>query len=129
MPRTLATNSLWHITMYTISYCVTKLKSYILGILYFHNFVISNLKYSYKQYPPCILVIRLIMPNQPMSLTTLSKTWFRGGSFAGTTCSKPARSCFSVLECCMLPGRAICDGLIPFPEESHWVGCVFEFPH
>jgi hypothetical protein len=22
----------------------------------------------------------------------------------------------------MLPGRAICDGLIPFPEESHWVG-------
>jgi len=27
-------------------------------------------------------------------------------------------------ECCVLPGRGHCDGLITRPEESYWLWCV-----
>jgi hypothetical protein len=28
-------------------------------------------------------------------------------------------------ECCVLSGRGLCDGLVPRPEESYWVWCVW----
>jgi len=28
-------------------------------------------------------------------------------------------------ECCVLPGRGLCDELIARPEESYWLLCVF----
>jgi len=48
-----------------------------------------------------------------------SKEWFCGRSLAGIAGSNPAADNVSVsCECCVLLGRALCDGLITRLEKS-----------
>jgi len=54
-----------------------------------------------------------------------SKAWVCGSSLAGIVGSNPAGAWMSVcVECCVLSGRGLSDGLIPRPEKSYRLWCV-----
>ena len=51
-----------------------------------------------------------------------SETWVCSSSLAGIAGSNSAvGNKFSLVECCVLSGRDLCDGPITRPEESHRV--------
>jgi len=55
--------------------------------------------------------------NQPIPVVTLSKVWVGGRSFVAVRI--PRVTWISVAyDCCVLPGRGFCLGLITRPEES-----------
>jgi hypothetical protein len=61
----------------------------------------------------------------PIPVAARSKTWVCGRSLTGIAGSNPALAWMSVsFECCVLPGRGLCDGLITRPEKSYRVWCV-----
>jgi len=73
------------------------------------------------------------MVGVPIPVAALSKVWFCGRSLAGVEGPNPAGggggawtsvSC----ECCVLPGRRLCVGLITRPEESCRTWCVIAQP-
>ena len=53
----------------------------------------------------------------PTSVATRSKAWVYGRSLAGIVGSNPAGG-HGCVECCVLSGRGLCDGLITRPEKS-----------
>ena len=53
-----------------------------------------------------------------------SKAWVYGRSLAGTVGSNPAGGRDVCVECCVLSGRGLSDGLITRPEESYRLWCV-----
>ena len=56
----------------------------------------------------------------PISVAVRFKAWVYGRSLAGIVGSNPAGAWMSVhVECCVLSGRGLCDGLITCPEESY----------
>ena len=48
-----------------------------------------------------------------------SKTWVHGRSLAGIVGSNPAEGTDVCVECCVLSGRGLCNGLITCPEKSY----------
>jgi len=53
----------------------------------------------------------------PIPVAARSKAYVCGGSPAETVGSNP-------IECCVLPGRGLCDEMITRPEESYRLWCV-----
>jgi hypothetical protein len=52
-------------------------------------------------------------------------SWSAAARFLGLWFRIPQRACLSVCcECCLLPCRGICEGLITRPEVSHRMWCV-----
>ena len=60
----------------------------------------------------------------PISVTVRSKAWLYGRSLAGIVGSNPAGGMDVCVECCVLSGRGLCDGLITCPEKSYRLWCV-----
>ena len=61
----------------------------------------------------------------PIPMAARSRAWVCGRSRGGNVGSKPAKARMSVCcECCLLPGRGLCVGLITRPEESYRLWCV-----
>jgi len=60
----------------------------------------------------------------PVPVAVLSKTQVSGRSPTEIVCSKPTGGMDVCYECCVLSGRALCDGLITRPEESYRMWCV-----
>ena len=59
---------------------------------------------------------------RPIPAAARSNAWVCGRSVAGIVGSKHAGTWMSVFcECCVLPGRGLCVGLITRPEESYRV--------
>jgi hypothetical protein len=58
-----------------------------------------------------------------------SKALVCGRFFARMVGSNPAKFMAVSYECCVLPGRGLCDGPITLPEESYRVWCVSEYDH
>ena len=54
-----------------------------------------------------------------MPVTARSKAWVYGRSLAGIVGSNPAGGMDVSVECCVLSGRDLCDGLITRPEKSY----------
>jgi hypothetical protein len=63
---------------------------------------------------------------QPISVAAPSKAWVYCRSLAGILGSNLAgRAWMSVsVDCCVLSGRGLCDGLIARPEKSYRLWCV-----
>jgi len=55
----------------------------------------------------------------PIPLAARSKAWIWSRLLAGTADSKPTGGMALSLECCVLPGRDLCFGLIARPEDSY----------
>jgi len=58
-----------------------------------------------------------------------SKSWVCGRSLFGIAGSNPTGGmdvCLSVCDCCVLPGRGLCVGLITRTEKYYRVWCVWE---
>ena len=60
----------------------------------------------------------------PISVAARSKARVYGRSFAGIVVSNPAGGMDIYVECCVLSGRGLCNGLITRPEESYRLLCV-----
>ena len=62
----------------------------------------------------------------PVSVAAQSEAWVCGRSPAEIVGSNPSggQGCVSVVECCVLSGRGLCDGPITRPEESYRLWCV-----
>jgi hypothetical protein len=67
----------------------------------------------------------LVYVLKPKLAAAQFKAWVCGCSLAGTAGSNPTgeKKSFSC-ECCVLPGRGLCDRPITRPEESYRVRCV-----
>jgi len=55
----------------------------------------------------------------PVPVAARSKAWIYGRSLAGIVSSNPAGGVGVCVECCVLSGRGLCDGLITRPEKSY----------
>ena len=55
----------------------------------------------------------------PISIAARSKAWVYGRCPAGTVGSYPTGGMDVYVECCVLSGRGLCDGLITRPEKSY----------
>ena len=53
-----------------------------------------------------------------------SKVWVHGRSLAGIVGSNHVGGMDVCVECCVLSGRGLCEGLITRPEESYRLWCV-----
>ena len=97
----------WYVCMYI--YIYTHIHTYI--YIYKTTVVIKGLM---------LLYISLSIP-----VAERSKARNRGRSFAELRVRIPpgAWTSFS-RECRVLPGRSLCDGPIPYPEQSYWLWCV-----
>jgi hypothetical protein len=58
----------------------------------------------------------------PIPVAVWSKASVCGRSLTRIVGSNPT---IPNCECCVLSGRGLCDELIPRPEESYWVWCVY----
>ena len=63
-------------------------------------------------------------PEDQIKVAARSKEWVYGRSLAGIVGSNPAGGMSVCVECCVLSGRGLCDGLITRPEESYRLWCV-----
>ena len=62
----------------------------------------------------------------PIRMAVRSKRWVWGAGLMWLLLWIPPGAWMSVcFECCVLPGRCLCDGLITRPEESYRVRCVW----
>jgi len=57
--------------------------------------------------------------SSPAPVAARSKAWVYGRSLAGIVGSRPTGVMDVCCECCVLPGRGLCDELITRPEESY----------
>ena len=55
----------------------------------------------------------------PISVAARSKAWVYGRSLAGIVGSNPAEGMDVCVECFVLSGKGLCDGLITRPEKSY----------
>ena len=60
----------------------------------------------------------------PFPIAAWSKAWVCSHLLAGTAGSNPAGGVTVSYECCVLPGRNLCAGLIARPEDSYLLWCV-----
>jgi len=65
------------------------------------------------------VVLRPVNFYVPISVAARSKAWVYGRSFAGIVGSDSGGGMDVCVECCVLSGRGLCDGLITRPEESY----------
>jgi len=63
--------------------------------------------------------INVTQKNMPVPVAARSKAWVYGRSLAGIVGSNPAGGRDVCVECCVLSGRGLSDGLITRPEESY----------
>jgi len=59
-----------------------------------------------------------------ISVAAWSKAWVYGRSLAEIVGSNPAGGMDVCVECCVLSGRGLCDGLITRPEKFYRMRCV-----
>jgi len=72
-----------------------------------------------------IVMIMITIIVIPISVAALLRAWVYGRSHAGIWVRIPREACMSVcVDCCVLSGRGLCDGLITRPEKSYRLWCV-----
>jgi len=63
---------------------------------------------------------------RPIPVSARYKMWCAAARLLGLQVRIPPGSWMSVFcECCVLPGRGLCDGPIPGPENSYRLWCVW----
>jgi hypothetical protein len=71
-----------------------------------------------------IFKINFLSVSMPIPVAEKSKARVCGLSPAGITGSNPAGGMEVTCECCVLPGRYLCDGPITLQEEFYRLSCV-----
>jgi len=71
-----------------------------------------------------LILLLSVIVIRPIPVAARSKAWVYGRSPAGIVGSNPTGGMDVCVECCVLSGRGLCDGLITLPEESYRLWCV-----
>jgi hypothetical protein len=76
------------------------------------------------------LFVTVLIKSKAIPVAARCKASAFGRAPAGVAGAKPTESMmFVCCECCVLPGRGLCDALITRPEESYRVWCVSACGH
>ena len=68
--------------------------------------------------------MKLCSLSGPISLAARTKAWVYRRLFAGILGSNPAGGMDVCVECCVLSGRGLCNGLITYLGKSYRMWCV-----